>query len=173
MTALELLVFSALAVLTNTVFPVPFEPVLLAYSGGAAERAWPLALVGSACAGVAAVIDARLMRVVQGGLDPHSRWVPLRAGVRFHAVVFACALLPLPFVLVRASLLRARPRLAGYAAVVAAGRLPRYLLTLWAGSQVLPGSWSVTTAVAGVFATSLLAVGVWRVRTQAGAGIPR
>jgi len=178
-TALELLAFSVLAILTNTVIPVPFEPVLLAYSAGAGDRVWPLALLGSACAGIAAVIDAGIMRAVRSGLDPRSGTRP-RAGVGFHAIVVACALLPLPFVLVRASLIRARPRVAGYAVAVAVGRLPRYVVTLWAGSWLLPESLGAGLTVT-VLVTGVVALAVWR-RTpqaetradgQAGAGIPR
>ena len=181
MTALELLAFSALAVVTNTVFPVPFEPVLLAYSAGAGDRVWPLALLGSACAGIAAVIDAGIMRVVRGGRDPHPGARP-RAGIAFHGMVFACALLPLPFVLVRASLISARPRVAGYAVAVAVGRLPRYVFTLWAGSWLLPESLGAGLTVVSVLVTSAVVLGAWRRRTpqgeahangQAGAGMPR
>ncbi|HYC31223.1 MAG TPA: hypothetical protein VEB59_02990 [Gemmatimonadales bacterium] len=60
--------FIPLAVLTNTVFPMPFEPVLLWFAGrAAAGDVWMLAGVGSACAGAAAVVDAGIVGAVGRG----------------------------------------------------------------------------------------------------------
>lgn len=136
----DLLAFVPLAVLTNTVFPMPFDPVLISFaSGHSRAEACALAVLGSACAGAAAVVDALLLGRAREALAS----APAPCGRRFYVIVFAVALLPLPFSLVRAALFRVRPDVAKYALAVALGRLPRYLaiVLLWQSVAVSAPPW--------------------------------
>src|SRR5688500_5955676 len=147
----DLILFMPLAVLTNTAFPVPFDPVLLSFAASHTRaEACIFAVLGSLCAAGAALVDTRLLRRVGEALrmsgpasgTPCRRW--------FYALTFAVALLPLPFSLVRLALVRARPEPAKYALAVGLGRLPRYLATVflwqgiaapsWVGQAILPAA---------------------------------
>ena len=160
MTGLELMLFLGLGVLSNTVFPMPFEPLLVAYSGGldGSDMAI-LCLAGSLCAGLGALVDAGCLGIVRrrlqrGDAPAEGR----RAGFRFYAFTAAAGLLPIPFTLVRAGLLHARPRPFLFAAIVATARYPRYLVTVFAwGALALP-DWT-GWVLAGL---TLLAALEWR-----------
>lgn len=160
MTWLELASFLGLGVLSNTVFPMPFEPLLVAYSGGfdGGELAL-LCLAGSGCAGLGAFLDAGCLGIVrrrlQRGVAPAEQ---RRAGLRFYAFAAAAGLLPIPFTLVRAGLLRARPRPFLFAAIVAAARYPRYLVIVFAWGALSLPDWS-GWVLAGL---TLLAALEWR-----------
>ena len=156
----DLLPFIPLALLTNTVFPMPFEPVLLWFAGRAAPSdVWVFPGVGSVCAGVGAALDARLVgmlgrrwqgrRGLEGPLPP--------AGAGFYFGAFLAALLPIPFTTVRLALLRVRPRLPLFALTVSVARLPRYFVTvlLWRSLE-LPG-WAAGALVLAAVAYALLA----------------
>ena len=160
MTAPDILAFIPLAVLTNTVFPMPFEPVLLWFAGRAeAGEGWILAGVGSACAGVAAVVDARIVGAVGWRWrDRKGLGRPLpRAGVRFYLTAFLVALLPIPFATIRLTLLQVRPRLALYAVTVAAARLPRYVATVQLWRSLAPPGWVAVTLVLAAIGYMLVA----------------
>ena len=139
----DLLLFIPLAVLTNTVFPLPFDPVLLWFGGGHTfAEACVFAAFGSGCAGLAALADVTII----GALG--RRWshrqgpaVPTpQAGRGFYAAAFLVALLPIPYTTIRLALLTVRPRPLLYALIVSGARLPRYLvmLRLWQ-TLALPG----------------------------------
>ena len=156
----ELLLFIPLAVLTNTVFPVPFEPVLLWFAGrAAAGEVWIYPGVGSACAGLGAALDANVVGAVSrrwrgrkgiGGELP-------RAGARFYLGAFLAALLPIPFTMIRLTLLRVRPRLPLYGLTVAGARLPRYLLTVVLWRSLAPPGWVAGALLCGTVGYLLLA----------------
>ena len=160
LTVVDLLSFIPLAVLTNTVFPVPFEPVLLWFAGRAAPGdVWIYPGVGSACAGLGAALDANVVgavsrrwrgrRGIEGEL-PH-------AGARFYLGAFVAALLPIPFSTIRLTLLRVRPRLPLYALIVAGARLPRYLLTVVLWRSLTPPGWVAGALLFGVVGYLILA----------------
>lgn len=142
MTPLELLLFIPLAVLTNTVLPVSFDPFLVAFAAGRGPReAWTLALVGTACAAAGALLDLRVAALARTWKLPGwAHHFPAPSGAAFYTWTALLALSPLPFVLVRAALIRERPSPALYALSVAAGRLPRYILLIFVWQTLsLPG----------------------------------
>lgn len=141
MTGLEVVAFLGLGVLANTVFPMPFEPILVAFSGGTGREAMALlCLAGSLCAGLAALVDAGCFGVVRRRLNRRlPRTDERQATFRFYAFAATAAMLPIPFTLVRAALLHTRPQPFLFAAIVAAARYPRYLVTVFAwGALALP-----------------------------------
>jgi hypothetical protein len=128
----DLLVFVPLAVLTNTAFPLAFDPVLLSV---ASRHSLPVAsmyaALGALCAAIAGVVDAKVLGAV-GSSSFAARLPALPSlGKYFYPCVVLMALLPLPFSLVRVALVARRPHPVLYGAVVGAGRLPRYLLTVY------------------------------------------
>jgi len=126
------MVFIPLAILCNTVVPVPFDPVLIAFASreGPAAAAG-LAIVGSACAGIAAALDLTLFRNLRRRTsDRWVRFLPLWSGRGTYVLTFTFALLPLPFSIVRMAMFRNPPRMIPYQLSVALGRLPRYLATI-------------------------------------------
>ena len=130
----ELGCFLVLAFLCNTALPLSFDPVLIFFASRAPSSAYALAVIGSACAGVAAIADVRVSRCLQ--VTPYRRLLaalPSLDGVRFYVLAFLVALSPLPFSIVRLAVLRRPPETIPYAFAVGLGRLPRYLLTvsLW------------------------------------------
>ena len=142
MRPLELLIFIPVAVLTNTALPVSFDPLLVAFAAGHGPAdGWALAIVGTACAAVGALVDLRIAAVVRTWrLPAWAHHFPAPSGAAFYTWTALLALSPLPFVLVRAALLRERPSPALYALSVAAGRFPRYLLLVFVWqSLALPG----------------------------------
>jgi membrane protein YqaA with SNARE-associated domain len=160
MTWPELASLLGLGVLSNTVFPMPFEPLLVAFSSGRTNGELALlCLIGSACAGAGALVDAGCFGLVRRRLQrranpPGER----RAGVRFYLFTAAAGLLPIPFTLVRAGLMHSRPRPLLFAGIVAVSRYPKYLVIVFTwGALTLP-EWA-GWVVAGV---SLLAALEWR-----------
>lgn len=131
--AAELWLFISLAILSNTAFPLPFDPVLVWFAEGhSAAEAIVFAGLGSVCAGLAGLVDVALAGRVGRRLWSRTGRAG-RAGRWFYLAVFLAALLPIPFTTIRVMLLRIRPHPMMYAVVVSGGRLPRYLVTvrLW------------------------------------------
>jgi hypothetical protein len=126
----DLLVFAALALVTNLPLPIPFDPVLLAFAAARPQHALAFVIVGGACAGLGAVVEAtllpRLGRVL-GGAPAASR-AAAWSGRWFYLWVALVAASPVPIWVVRAAVVRARPRPLAYALAIVAGRLPRYAL---------------------------------------------
>ncbi len=133
MSPTALVLFVPLAILCNTVVPVPFDPVLIAFASRQSPAAAAvLAIVGSACAGIAAALDLTLFRNLRRRAS--GRWVrflPLWSGGGTYVLTFLFALLPLPFSIVRMAMFRNPPRMIPYQLSVALGRLPRYLATIY------------------------------------------
>jgi hypothetical protein len=138
----EWLSFVALGVVANTALGPPFEPVLLWFAGGrAGTAAWAFIIVGSLCAGAGGALEAaagRRMPRLRKRSPPSPRspalfgprgWLQGRSFYAFAAVASA---LPVPFTMVRLAALARRPRPLVYGACVAAGRLPRYAVTVLA-----------------------------------------
>jgi len=164
--AADLLLFIPLAVLTNTAFPLPFDPVLLWFaSEHTLAEASVFAGFGSGCAGLAALVDVTII----GALGRRwSHWqgagVPMPpAGRSFYAAAFVVALLPIPYTTIRLALLEIRPRPLRYALTVSVARLPRYLVIvhLW-HALALPG-W-----VSGAMVLSAVGWMAWRRPRRAG-----
>lgn len=170
MTPAELASFVGLAVVTNTLFPMPFEPVLVAYAAARPGQLWLLSIAGSLSAGGAALLDATLFRGMRYRLDRRRARTRPRARFPYYAGVFGCALLPLPFAIVRLSLLRSRPRLLSYAGAVAAGRLPRYVALVWFGEQLQPPDTTIAGVALSVVATTIAWRHMRRPRHDASAG---
>ena len=143
MTWLELASFLGLGVLSNTVFPMPFEPILVAFGGGRPDGQLALlCLLGSLCAGAGALVDAGCFGVARRRMTRlnASASAGRRASPRFYLFAAAAGLLPIPFTLVRVTLLQIRPRPLLFAGIVAAARYPRYLMTVHLWSAIsLPG----------------------------------
>jgi hypothetical protein len=157
----DLLLFIPLAVLSNTAFPLPFDHVLLWFaSGHSFAQACVFAGFGSACAGVAALVDVALMGALGRRWSLRSDTMPIPwASRRFYVAVVVVALLPIPYTTIRLALLRVRPRPLLYALLVSVARLPRYLvlIRLWQ-TLALPG-W-----VGGALVLSALGWIAWRHR---------
>ena len=153
---LDLALFGLLAVLTNTAFPAPFDPVLLCFAARySSPLAYVFALLGSVCAGIAGRIDIRVLGRV--GERIPARWarlLPTFSGRWFYPAVMLAALLPGTFGVMRVTLVRRRPDPNWYALAVATGRLPRYLLTIHFWQVLAPPAWvpallfAITMAVA-------------------------
>jgi hypothetical protein len=129
---LDLVFFIVLAFLCNTALPLSFDPVLIFFaSRGTSSGAHAFALIGSVCAGLAAIADVRVSKSLQ--TRQYGRLLatlPSLNGVRFYVLAFLVALSPLPFSIVRMAVLRRPPATVPYALAVGLGRLPRYLLTV-------------------------------------------
>jgi hypothetical protein len=139
----DLFVFVPLAVLTNTAFPLAFDPVLLSVaSRHSFAVASGYAVLGALCAALAGFVDAKVLGAVgSSSLAARLPALPDVIGKNFYPCVAVMALLPLPFSLVRVALIARRPHPALYGAVVAAGRLPRYLLTVYFWQSLTLPSW--------------------------------
>src|SRR5262245_62444951 len=95
----DLAAFVPLALWCNTAAGPPFDPVLLLYAGRHPfPAAWVLVVLGSACAGAGAALEAGLVRAGR----PTD---PARARRRFYLAAFLVAASPVPFTLVRAAAL--------------------------------------------------------------------
>jgi membrane protein YqaA with SNARE-associated domain len=160
----DLYVFIPLAVLCNTVLPVPFDPVLIVFaSRQSVLGSCVLAVAGAVCAGIAAGVDVRLMRRLHRRTPERwLGWLPLWKGRQIYILTFLFALLPLPFSVVRLAVLRQPPPMIPYQVVVALGRLPRYLVTIWVWPSLglPPGSALVLLGLAVAF------VGIRRIRNR-------
>jgi membrane protein YqaA with SNARE-associated domain len=144
MTWLELASFLGLGVLSNTVFPMPFEPILVAFGGGRPDGQLALlCLLGSICAGAGALLDTGLLGLLRRKAQRHDGFALERhASARFYLLAAAAGLLPIPFTLVRAAILRTRPRPFLLAGIVVATRFPRYVATLYAWDALALPAWA-------------------------------
>jgi hypothetical protein len=147
---IDLVLFFPLAVLTNTAVPLPFEPVLFYYAG-AYPLCWSWTFVagGSLAAGVAALVDRKLAHLA-APLVPRGwmRWLPHWPGRWFYLWTLLVATSPIPLSVVRLAMLRTQPRARPYAIAVAAGRVPRFLVTLHLWQYLAPPSWLNVTVAA-------------------------
>lgn len=160
----DLLLFLPLAILTNTAFPVSFDPVLINFAANhTLKESIIYAVCGSLCAAVAGVVDVKLLGVVGKLISSKSaRVLPRWTGKRFYVLTLLFAFLPLPFSLIRLAMLKHRPHAALFGLAVGAGRLPRYLLTVYCWQFFeLPGWLSIV-----ILAATLAVVYFKRVLTQ-------
>jgi hypothetical protein len=139
----DLIFFLPFAVLSNTSLPLTFDPALIYFSSRQGSHPFVLALIGSVCAGVAAVADITFLSWLHRKRTHH--WparMPYWRGRRFYFFTFLAAFLPVPFWIVRLAVLRHPPETIPYGLAVSLGRLPRYLLTvsLWPLLGLPPGS---------------------------------
>lgn len=171
MTWLELGPFIGLAVLTNTAFPMPFEPVLLAFGGGRTGSGILLVCaLGSVAAAAGALVDAGCFGFVRRGVRRLHGGSEQLAGPRFYLLTAGAGLLPIPFSVVRAALVRVRPRSLVFAGIVGVTRFPRYLATVYAWKSLALPEWAgwVVAGTAGVVALEISHRGQLRRRTSAG-----
>lgn len=119
----DLILFVPIAILTNTTFPVPFEPVLLGFTAGHTQmQAFIFVVAGTLCAGIGGYVDVRFSRAIcKNVARPSAMTVTL-----FYLVTTVCAFLPVPFSIVRITLLKTKPSVVPYALAIMMGRLPRY-----------------------------------------------
>src|SRR5262245_57163839 len=130
---LDLAIFLLLAILCNTAFPMPFDPVLIYFASRHTRMdEVVLAIAGSICAGVSGAGEAKVLGILNRSIP--QKWTqtlsPNWRGRRFYALTFLFALLPLPFSVVRLAVLRRQPRILPYGLAIVLGRLPRYVLTI-------------------------------------------
>src|SRR5581483_1555422 len=94
-----LLLYVPLAVLTNTAFPLSFEPVLIWFASRChPQQVGALVVVGALCAGVGGLIDLKLSAVLRPKVADN-RWVDLLpewGGGKFYLLAFLFALLAQP-----------------------------------------------------------------------------
>jgi membrane protein YqaA with SNARE-associated domain len=157
MTWLDLLYLPP-AFLCNTAFPLGFDPVLIHFaSQHSTTSAYIYAVIASAFAGVAAVVDVRTLSWFhRRASSKWPAWLPHWRGRRFYAWAFLFAMLPLPFAIVRFAILREPPEMFPYGLAVTLGRLPRYVLTvaLWPVLGLPSGTAGILLGI-GVFAAGL------------------
>lgn len=149
----DLLLFLPLALLTNTAFPVSFDPVLINFAANhTLKESIIYAVCGSLCAAIAGIVDVKLLGVVGRLISSKSaRMLPRWTGKRFYLLTLLFAFLPLPFSLIRLAMLKHRPQAALFGLAVGAGRLPRYLLTVYCWQFFeLPGWVSIAILVATI-----------------------
>ena len=165
---LDLTLFVLLAVLTNTAFPAPFDPVLLCFAARySLPVAYIFAFVGSVCAGIAGRIDIRVLGRIGGKIPARwARLLPTFDGRWFYPAVMLAALLPGTFGVMRLALVRRRPDPNWYALSVATGRLPRYLLTIHFWQALALPAW-VPLALFAVTMVVALAAGSRRLEQTA------
>jgi len=120
--------FVLLAVCTNTVAPIPFETVLLFYVAKYPDSTILLIATGSVCAAAGGMIDLALASILRKRALKRFDGRIRNAGFPFYLIVFLFALLPLPFCVVRASLLNIQGHPAMYAVAISSGRLVRYAI---------------------------------------------
>ena len=156
---LDLALFVLLAVLTNTAFPAPFDPVLLCIAARYnSPVAYVFAFVGSVCAGIAGRIDVRVLGRIGGKITARwARLLPTFADRWFYPAVMLAALLPGTFGVVRLALVRRMPDPNWYAFSVATGRLPRYLLTIHFWQALALPAWIPAVLFAVTLAVALVA----------------
>jgi drug/metabolite transporter (DMT)-like permease len=130
---LEVLLLIPIAIFTNTALPVPFDPLLMIWAQSGINM-FLLALTAALCAGIGSILDVRLARALGRNNIRHGR-----EAVALYCATFVCALLPLPFSIIRVSLIQWTPSAILFAVVVTGGRFPRYLLILHLG-RTLPVS---------------------------------
>jgi len=135
---LDLAIFLLLAMLCNTAFPMPFDPVLIYFASRHTRMDEVVfAIAGSLCAGLSGAGEAKLLAILNRNIPDKWRQTlsPHWSGQKFYALTFLFALLPLPFSVVRLAVLRRQPRMLPYGFAIMLGRLPRYVLTLvlWRG----------------------------------------
>jgi membrane protein YqaA with SNARE-associated domain len=150
---LDLLLFLPLAILTNTFFPMPFDPVLLYFaSRHSFQTSLWFAVVGSICAGFAGRLDIATGRTLKttGWLD----WFPIWRGGWFYLATIVFAFAPLPFSVVRLAAMRAQPAPVPYGLAIAVGRLPRYLLTVYFCQGLAVPAWFITSALLAALAVA-------------------
>jgi membrane protein YqaA with SNARE-associated domain len=116
--------FVLLSVGTNTIVPVPSETVLFYFLAKYPGSTLHLVLIGSFCAAAGGLIDLVLADRIRRRLFRQETIISFR----FYSIVFLFALLPLPFSLIRASLLKYRPSPSMYFLTILGGRFIRYLL---------------------------------------------
>ena len=157
---LTLILFVPLALLTNTALPIPFEPVLFLFVEAIPRHAWLLVLLGAACSGIAAGAELSLLGRIRAAVPPAwTAWIPRGRGRWFHVWTALMAASPVPFSVVRLDVVGERPRSLPYAFAVAAGRLPRWALTLWAWQALALPPWANGALVALIAAFAVAAYG--------------
>ena len=120
--------FALLAVCTNTVAPMPFETVLLFYVAKYPDSTFLLIATGSVCAAAGGLIDLALASILRKRLLKRFDRRIMKARFPFYLIVFLFALLPVPFCVVRASLLNIQAHPAVYGVAISSGRLLRYVI---------------------------------------------
>ena len=154
---LALMLFVPLALATNTALPIPFEPVLLLFAEATPRHAWLFVLLGAACSGAAAGAELSVLGQVRAAVPPAwLAWVPRGRGRSFHVWTALMAASPIPFSVVRLAVVGQTPRPVPYALAVAAGRLPRWALTLWAWQALALPAWA-NAALGALIAALVLA----------------
>jgi hypothetical protein len=124
----NILMFVFLAICTNTVVPVPFETVFFYYFVKYPDFALHLVVIGSLGATTGSLIDLALATSIRKTMLKRFHQHTIEAGLLFYSIAFLFALLPLPFSVIRASLLRIRANPATFAATILPARLFKYLL---------------------------------------------
>jgi len=131
----ELPIFLLLGIVANAWLPLPpFEPVLLAFAHTRPlEPALVVAAVGSLAAAIGEGIGAgtALLLLRRPPRARPMRWLAA-TGRSFYFLAGLIALSPAPITLVRVAAFWRRPRPVLYGLAVGLGRLPRYLLLVWA-----------------------------------------
>ena len=154
---LSLLLYPVLAIITNAIIPVPFEPVLLYYFSNFPEYAHLLVIGGALCASIAAILDVFITGKIGNRLERKFALVRAPAMPIFYLGVFLFAAFPLPFSAIRAAMVKYRPRRFYYATIVFFGRLLRY----WLIAGVIRSS-NISVAAAVIAVMLIISFGVKR-----------
>jgi len=142
----RLLLFLPLAVLTNSLLPIPFEPVLLGYANRSSP--WVLVSLGAAGAATGEALSLLLLSRVaeRAGETRVPGWL-LAGGRRFYLWSTLVAASPLPIHLLRAAAVIRGSRPLPFGLCVGLGRVPRYaaVLALWKGAASAGGLFGLLT----------------------------
>jgi len=140
MSLLQLLLFIPLAVVTNSLLPVPFEPVLLSFvAASPLDGAWVFAIAGALGAAIGEAASVSVLRSLRARLSRGKApaWLT-RGRRRFYLWAGLVACSPLPITMVRAAAFWRQPNPIWYGVSVGLGRIPRYLLLVAAWKGLAP-----------------------------------
>jgi membrane protein YqaA with SNARE-associated domain len=140
MSLLQLLLFIPLAALSNSLLPVPFEPVLLWFvAGSPLDGAWVFAIAGGLGAAIGEAASVRVLRSLRARLSRGKApaWLT-RGRLCFYLWAGLVACSPLPITMVRAAAFWRQPSPIWYGVSVGLGRIPRYLLLVAAWNGLAP-----------------------------------
>jgi membrane protein YqaA with SNARE-associated domain len=140
MSLLQILLFIPLAVVTNSLLPVPFEPVLLSFVARAPlHGGWAFAIAGGLGAAIGEALSVLVLRSLR--VRAHRLRAPgwlTRGHKRFYLWAGLVACSPLPITMVRAAAFWRQPSPLWYGLSIGLGRLPRYLLLVAAWKGLAP-----------------------------------
>jgi membrane protein YqaA with SNARE-associated domain len=139
---IDWLVFTVVAVVSNTPLPIAFDPVMLQFARThPGDEAWVAAVVGALGAGAGGMSEMVAFRLLRRPLPDFAKAVRVPSARWFYPWTAAMALTPIPFTVVRVAACVGRARPGPYGLAIAAGRLPRHAAIVYLASTLTFPSW--------------------------------